>query len=456
MNELDKNLRPYAVSCDWLQLYIHIRNDFDPIAVDRFDSDGQLLPDEFQINQGYHFILKPYGTKVLRKVCEIYEPGGELLGIMAYEPYSPKLHPKTAILKVENAVLYQSDYIARVFLFLSAMGFKYKSITRMDLCYDSNELYGGLTHQNLYSRYQKNKYLKIGQNEYMPVMDGKYTIEAKRNRIGKDENGKNKYEEVQVIEGEISEHRMKSATWGMRSSGIQVQMYNKSQELRDKTMKHYIVDYWKMCGLDTDKDVWRIEIRIAKGRKMLQNKATGKEMFLHMNDLLTQETIEELFQTFAEKYFRFFHNSGSKDRIQRMNQLRVFSFTKDVKMRPKCRTNKKDYTRKHKIMINDLTHQIAECDKLGVSVSSDLKVVRKYYIDAYNMEKWYKEKGEKDSYNQEVTNSTQIDQDLAINPEHQELFYKYSDEVAQRAAELRKSIEESIKRKREKGKDGSD
>lgn len=435
---MNKNYRHYAISCDWLQLYLHKASDFSPTEPNLF---------------GYNFLPLGYGSKVFKSLYKVIEPSGEELGILSADPYLPTMNQRTCIFKVENNVLYQSDYIARCFQFIACCGLQYKGITRIDLAYDCNELYGGLKHETLIKKYQKNEYLKIGLNRYMAWMNGTYKLVAHKRDTG-ERDAQNRPIKTETIEcitesgGNIQSHRCESITWGSRSSDIQVQVYNKSQELREVKMKHYITEYWKECGLDLDRDVWRIEIRIVNGGKSMKNLKTGETFNLSMDELITQETIEQLFHDYAKKYFRFFYR-GTQKKVQQMKEVPVFCLANKTILRPKRLTKSKDYTRMHKITINWMDKNIYENAKLDNVIVREMTSVREYYIKAYGMEKWYKEKQEQLDYNQELTsNSAEIPAET-IQDKYKRTFSGLSDEVAERAAKMRYQIEKELEKIKE-------
>ena len=356
---------PYAISCDWLQLYLTRPNN--------------LTPDTEEIN-GYHFVDCGYGSKIFKNIFKVIEPTGELLGTIAFNPYSSVIKPLVTIFKIENRVLYQSDYMARVFEFIAACNFTYKGITRIDLCYDCNQYINGLLPENLIKRYLDNKYLKIGLNNYAVHGNATYKINTRK--------------PSHPSQDDIQEHSFSGILFGSRKSDIQVNIYDKTKELKEQTMKHYIVDYWKMCGIDPEKKVWRTEIRIQSGGKSLKNMQSGHLFNLSINDLVTQETIEQMFHVYAAKYCRFvirdYHTKA-----QQMNELRLFSYDNVIRLRPKRLTTSKDYTRMQKIMINNLDKHIAENAREDNEFTEYLEEVRDYYLASYRLEKWHEEKNHK-------------------------------------------------------------
>ena len=270
----DKNIRPYALSIDWLQLYCWNSGGFNP----EYDT------------MTHHFADIGHGSKVFRKIYNVVDADGCLIGNISLDPYSDAINKNTVIFKAENNILYEPDAIPRIFAFLAEAGLHYKGITRIDVAYDCNEFYGGLKPQKLLDNYFNMRYLKLGNNDPWVKMSGGYKLKFRANnsqKIKLDGDGQT-----------VGAFRASSVTWGQRSSDIQVQVYNKSKELREVKMKHHIVDWWKQNGLETEEsDVYRVEIRITNA-KTLKNSTNGKLFKLQASDLLLQEQIENLFAAF--------------------------------------------------------------------------------------------------------------------------------------------------------------
>lgn len=428
----DKNLRPYMISCDWLQLYLQKTSNFDPNSQNLF---------------GYQFEDVGHGSKVFKKIYSVIEPTGEILGNISLDPYSTNIPASSVILKVENNVLYQADYIERIFHFIAATGLRYRGITRIDIAYDSNELYGGLKHQTLIKKYRSNEYLKIGASEYFMHCKARYhlSVDKKGRKILTDKAPSKKGSSGQEPEPDprpiqnLQEHQTNSITWGSRSSDVQVQLYDKSKELREVKMKHYIVDGWEKAGIDTERPVYRIEIRIVNEGKSLKNLKTGEKFTLSMNDLVTQELLEQLFHDYAKKVFRFYHRRDITH-IQRMKEVRIFSLTNQTIIRPKRNTKQKDYTRMHKMVMNWLDKNIAENARQDNVIVRELERTKEYFIAAYGMEKYIKEKEEELQYLEEVNART-----IKTPQEYyRDKFAGIHNDTARRAAEEWRKHEEAF------------
>lgn len=215
----------------------------------------------------HHFVDVGHGSKVFRKIYNVVDGDGCLIGNVSLDPYSDAINKNTVIFKAENNILYEPDAIPRIFTFLAEAGLRYKGITRIDVAYDCNEFYGGLKPQKLLDNYFNMKYLKLGNNDPWVKMAGGYKLKFRANnsqKIKLDGDGQT-----------VGAFRASSVTWGQRSSDIQVQVYNKSKELREVKMKHHIVDWWKQNGLDTEKQTFTALKYVLRTRRPSRTPPTG-------------------------------------------------------------------------------------------------------------------------------------------------------------------------------------
>lgn len=94
----DKNIRPYAISIDWLQLYCWNSGGFNP----EYDT------------MTHHFADVGHGSKVFRKIYNVVDADGCLIGNISLDPYSDAINKNTVIFKAENNILYEPDAIPRI------------------------------------------------------------------------------------------------------------------------------------------------------------------------------------------------------------------------------------------------------------------------------------------------------------------------------------------------------
>lgn len=396
----DKARRPYALNMDWLQLYCWRTDFFVPNTTSAW---------------GYTTEKLDYGSKYWKEIYNVYDPDGVLIGQLTCNPHKKEVNKATAMLKIENSLLYEADCMDRVFSAIQGLGLKYKGISRIDLAYDCNELYNGLSISNLVWRYldPDGNYIKLGQNKCLLYADMRYHARAKKSEgvelWSKDPRPTKAEQEAEARH--MQEQReacrqaglpeptsepahlvnnkkfhVSSITWGMRSAAVQVQIYDKSAELRERRMKHHIVKSWKDAGLDITRPVYRIEIRITSRGKVLLNLETGKYYILSVNEILCQQQLEQLFFDYAEKYLCFYIKDKDRDvRKSRYRRLRILSLNNQYVSRPKAQAFSKDYSRSALIALHELNRLIVENQRAGNEITATLKAARQYMEDVHDL-----------------------------------------------------------------------
>lgn len=260
------------ISIDWLQLYVDLTHlDYST---------------DFEIK------LLDYGTKHFKILEEIYLQGS-LFASIQREPRSDILKAHTGIIKIENSILYYADAELIINNFLNECGITILNITRLDIAVDFKQFKNGLLPQNLIKGFMKEKYLKNGR--------GKYTL------IGEQKN---------VLD--VSYLR-----FGTRASDVNVILYNKSLEMRQKVHKQYISDTWKKLKGSPMADVWRIEFSLKSKATTFLDETTGEIQVIDLSILSNNKQKTEIVSALEKRYFEFKINDGkaNKTRMPRLSLL---------------------------------------------------------------------------------------------------------------------------------------
>lgn len=392
----DGACRPYALNMDWLQLLCWRDAHFVANGTNSW---------------GYTTVKLDHGSKYWAEIYDCFDPEGTLIGQLACAPHKKEVSPNSCMFKVDNSILYEESPMDVVFSALQGLMLTYKGVARIDIAYDCNELYNGLAVPSLIWRYLQRDYIKCGQNKVYMYLDmayhaddstGQLTLWNKNPRPSKGEVEKQKRTREEMVEAcraagieptedeplhqfeAVPEFRVGSVTWGLRSQAVQVQIYDKSRELREVKMKQHILHAWKEAGLDITKPVYRIEIRITNRGKQLKNLETGRYFTLSVNELLMQEQLEQLFYDYAEKYLKFYHREEGQ-RIQRCQRLPILSLHNRIVNRPKPCTLSKDYTRSATIALHELDRLIVANSQHGNEITGVLRTARDYMSEVYDL-----------------------------------------------------------------------
>lgn len=309
------------VSLDWLEVYARLVRPFPFWQGPRYDPNGK----EQSLRWGdYKLVMHPYSTKQYIRAFDVLRVANGKTLTWATIQYMPRLsvmRTDSVHVKLHNSVLYCRDYFNILKRVLNDFGLMYLSVTRIDVAMDCNRMYGGKRVPSLLEGYAiKRDILKIGNNNptvYYQSMG--YMAQSVKGAEWADKNK--------------TAPKINAITWGSKSSGVQVQIYNKSLELKEQKYKPYIVAAWREAGLDPN-DVWRFEIRIqGKGKDLIDLSDNGL-YGLGVCDFRDNEAVRELWYTYAAKYLRFVRKDYHAKK-QQMEEYRICSYKVEPTYKPK-------------------------------------------------------------------------------------------------------------------------
>jgi hypothetical protein len=117
-------------------------------------------------------------------------------------------------------------------------------------------------------------------------------------------------------------------------------------------MKPYIVDLWKASGLNTNKDVWRLEFSIKGNSLNLIDNRTGELQKVDLKNLQSREFLNNLYYSLQNQYFRFKRDTGDKN-VSRMPDIQLLP-DNPANWKRLFLTEAGDVTRADKIFIKKL------------------------------------------------------------------------------------------------------
>lgn len=284
----NNNHCPYCISVDWLEVCCY----------------GNNIEEGIKIVNGmrYQIVDEKKSTRVFKKLYKVIYRGLEYFYIQQ-EPISSALKRGLTLVKVANRVLYSEKYIPLLLDLLKALHLHYKGVSRLDIAYDCNRFYEGLSPRRFIHNYITKPLEKKG---------GIYLANVKKH--------------ITFFEKSISSNtRYSYIKFGMGTGGRSAYIYDKSVELKEVKDKPWIRKVWEDNGLidNDDVHVWRAEISIKSQGKQLLNLDTGELFALHPSFLDTYEKICKIFHFYASKAFDFRVNRGQKNR-RNFPPLRLF------------------------------------------------------------------------------------------------------------------------------------
>lgn len=329
-----------CISVDWLQLFGHVQR-FTPL-------------------RNYEFKLEPYSTRQFKKLYSVYDAIGELYCTIQLEPFSSVIDMQACIIKLANRQLYKPNFLMSFENFYNAIGFRFKSISRIDIALDFQCFKFGLTPENFIRKFLDNVYLKNGRADYQ-------------------------------LHGEQKDnHEFSYLRFGSNSSDVAVYLYNKSKEMQDVKMKNYIAMRWQAAGYDINMPVWRLEVSLKSSQIKVLNREDGELFDIDFDFIKSENRLHQLYKLLINKYFQFKHNDGTKNK-SRMKTVELLRDHKTTWELYNYVANT-DTTKADKIQIKKLHHIMEDFYGLPEEVYNAAQLVKQYYVQDKNLETFYNQK----------------------------------------------------------------
>lgn len=304
---------PPVLSIDWLQLNCRPLDEVPHEFHDLTEPDALTkTPNNFKSDKQRDFFLKSknpkyskifqvkrqhFSTQVFSVIEEIWYNSKRWATIVR-KPFSKVLDPNLILIKFDNWFLYRTEVQRTVPKLLSELGLEFKAISRIDLCSDFVEFDNGMNPENFVRRFLADKILRYGKTSFSTF--GSHSAKHEHR------------------------NRFETLRFGTVHSDVATYLYNKTKEMNDKINKPWIRALWDKHGMDTTKDVWRLEFSIKSSNKTMVNQETGEFMPMNSIDILKPEMQRLVYAIMINKYWKFYHNDGQKKK-SRMKEVKCFA-----------------------------------------------------------------------------------------------------------------------------------
>lgn len=266
-----------SIAVDWCQVVTkgYIPNIDIADIQDSYDFDDVTLVVNDQLRNGTkHYQI---GFDVLHS--------GELFGQLLLFARSKVLGDDSGSFKVFNNILYQRGWTVRMESIISELGLTINNVTRLDIAIDGQELFAD------WDKYEK----------------GIYSISGK----------------AESVVRRAADRSVKQFEVGSKKSDKMVVGYNKTKELnsgKDKN-KNYIKQHWEKSGVDTSKDVHRLEIR-------LRNKAVKSIKDFELSKLEEAMYMAGVMRSQLTNFFEYRLNNENDKNKRRAKKIDVIDWDK--------------------------------------------------------------------------------------------------------------------------------
>jgi hypothetical protein len=278
----------------------HIRAQGKTIAIPSIDWLQLDFRGSFIRCASFDWKLLDISTRHFSKIQEARKKEFPIFEVV-YEPKSSIIPQDLHLCKLNNRELYWLNPVKRLIQYAKDCNLFYNRVSRVDLCLDFT---------SFSNNYNPENFIK-------DFMSGKYISRKKRNGQANFKHGDNL---------EFNYLRLQN-----KRSFVSVYLYNKSKEMRDVKKKNYIIKKWEVCGLDTTKDVWRLEFSIHNAKFDIINKVTKVKKQFDVNLIDDNFYLNDVLQVLIDNYFTFYHSTNSRARNCK-KKLHLFNFnpTKQV------------------------------------------------------------------------------------------------------------------------------
>lgn len=302
-----------------------------------------------------------YGTRVFEVSKTYFYQGVEVCNVLSI-PRSSLLPAYAGIIKFSNSLLYRSDFAELRTLILHDLQFEILSFNRLDIAVDFNYFDNGINGHQLIKKFVNSEYLHNGRGDFSIIGQQKWECNFDYLRLGS------------------------------RSSKAVVYCYNKTKELNEVKDKAYIRECWKNGGLDTKKDVWRVEISLrSEGCKFVDNE-TGEEILDIEYDFHDRSVLQSIYKCKIKELFEFKVNNGTKNKT-RMKNVNLFGDLSTSVITYKGAVTK-DSGKRERMLIKSLNQYAKRYTTETLHQAYSAQDLRDNLINQCGMQEWFEQKRE--------------------------------------------------------------
>lgn len=348
---MNRETSPLLISCDWWQAHVDA-SDY------RWD------------HPAYNCQLLPVKSRTFAEVWNISKDG-RTIATLARKPFSPKIPPSTATLKIENYILYHENRCKIIDQITHDLCLYVKGTTRIDICGDFRRICGQLPELLIRDILEERVY-KVGH--------------AKATTIGEQDRTSQQF----TAYGTAGRTNTFSyLRYGGRTSRISTYLYNKTKELNEQHDKPYIREMWRDNGWYGDMAVWRLEYSI-KGRQMkLIEKDTGEIMPNNPKVWIRDDVMRQVYMSLCGHYFDI--RKKTQQRKDREQSIPLWADSEPASHLVKLLDSNQHNNRADKTFLRKLASMANETQNVSI-INAAARLGREYAIEK-RLGQWCGEQG---------------------------------------------------------------
>lgn len=246
------------------------------VSLDYLNINYKGVFDIDSLNGDFTHEIADYAGKIFSKGATILYKDIKFCDVV-WSPRSSALEAGLIQIRIHNLWLWVSDWWPVLEQLTGQMAILYTSVNRVDICNDMHTFKGGISYEKLIKGWISDDYLLKGRSK--KVQFSAMTKEGSP-----------------IFQG---------FSLGQRDGERFVRVYNKTLEL-ESNPKDYIPIAWSIAGLDTSRDVYRLEVQ-------LNNKFLRKLEHFDLWQLTRYDYVLGLLDIGLKNYFEFVVNTSKTE-----------------------------------------------------------------------------------------------------------------------------------------------
>lgn len=314
MNIIYKSAK-YVINYDWCSFSVKLENEYAQLKAPK----------------GYRLELYD-GNNIYKNRAILLDTLGKKMFTILWFPHSSILDRRIASVQISNECLYACEERLCLDLLYKVVPCVFNSFSRIDIAIDFE---------------MSNKLMGITRK----LHNGAMYVEGKQNGADWWHEGYFKGKKQKVPH---------CLNWGATSSKIKVKLYNKSREQKQdieggEAEKQYIVDRWKVLGMDVSK-VWRLEFSIQGTGSMEWNKKP-----ITWDNYFNDEWLWDMLCTLYTSRFVVRKKMGKKKGHH--NDDEIIKYLNLPQQLPKLTAKRNETPQEHNAMISALRRMMRELEE---------------------------------------------------------------------------------------------
>jgi hypothetical protein len=324
-------LNKYNIGIDWLTIFGH----------------GNCLT-----TKDFSSIVQNYSTPIFKEVSKLFYKN-QHFATVTQKPHSPLLNQNLFLLQVSNPFLYSQRMTNILAHYLHQSCVKPKGISRLDLFCDFQEFINGVTPIEFINKVLSGELRKMGKSHFGTA--------GAAQELNNSDTKSPTFSNFAATGQSCTVLDYNYLRFGTRSANSFTYMYNKTKELAQVKDKQYISSTWQAVGMDTSRDVWRLEYSYKPSKMKNLSFNTGEYSPLSIKDLSNPVIVRETYFSALNQYFRFKVVTGDTN-ISRLPDFDLFPDSVPY-FKLSYIPSTQDTTQQAKRLIRALIKQLNELDE---------------------------------------------------------------------------------------------